>query len=135
MQATLYRSLRDEIHRRLTEAGWTRAIVGDPDPDRWVLGDFRRWLAEEYEATAFFMRQNFNDRDEHLDVSGCIGVSYVPAQRLRGLLASLDEEDVTFDLGTLQDPPVDMMTLTVGKREEVDRAADVLDRKSTRLNS
>jgi hypothetical protein len=38
----------------------------------------------------------------------------------------LNASDVAFDIGTLQDPPVDLMTLTVRKREEVERAADVL---------
>jgi hypothetical protein len=125
-QATLYGSVRDEIDRRLTEADWTAAVDSDPDPDSWVLGDFRRPLTDDFSATAFFMRQTFSGREEHLDVSGCIGISYIPAYRLWRLLGALNDSDVAFDIGTLQDPPVDTMTLTVREPEEVNGAVDVL---------
>jgi hypothetical protein len=64
--------------------------------------------------------------EHHLEVRGCIGISYLPAYRLWRLLGAPVDSDVAFDIGTLQDPPVDMMTLTIRESEEVDRAADVL---------
>jgi len=99
----LHGLLRDELRARLRPAGWVEDPAYDTEPGSGDVGAFRYPLRDEFAATAQF-RRTLSPRsqiDWFLEVSGEVGVSYLPAYRLWPVVGEYERAELEIDVGTL----------------------------------
>jgi hypothetical protein len=122
--AVLPEILREELARRLTQAGWFMDVAFDAGRGGLFLGAFRRPLTGDFWVTAQFIPMNRSLRDNTLEVMGVVGVSYFPAYCLWPILIEMERSELTIDLGQLEGSSEKITTIKVSGPEDVPRAAN-----------
>ena len=126
LQSELQAALDDEVARRLIEAGWTRDVAYGITPGGIRLGAFRRPSGGDFWAISHYWCDNLSQHGDTLEVSGRVGVSYLPAYRLWPLLGDTERADLAIDFARLLDLPIDSLIVEVTGPADVSRAAKEL---------
>ena len=114
---------REALSKEFSEAGWIVDVAVDTDPGGYTIGAFRTPMQNEMWATAEFTRENFDNRDQYLEVSGGVGVSYQPAYRLWPLLVESERSELSENLGQFVDPPENVILQKLLSPEDALRIA------------
>jgi hypothetical protein len=126
-RSELSESLRLEVARRLTEAGWDADVAYDDGPAALLLGAFRRRIVGDFWIGVQFMPMNPGAPGERRAIMGMVGVSYFPAYRLWPILIGLERSELTISVPELVgDPEHVVINVKLAESDDVPKAAEAL---------
>jgi hypothetical protein len=125
-RSELSNALRQELARRLTEAGWDTDVAYDAGPEALFLGAFRRPIVGEFWITVQFIPMNLRAREDTLAVMGVVGVSYFPAYCLWPTLIDVERSDLTVAVGELDGSSERIINLKLAGSDDVPKAVEAL---------
>jgi hypothetical protein len=123
----LSEALRQELSRRLTEAGWDADVAYDTGPGAVILGAFRRPTADDFWIAVQFMSMNPWGPGDTRAFMGMVGVSYFPAYCLWPTLIDRERAELTVAVGELVgDPEYGVVNVKLAGPDDVPKAAEAL---------